>query len=115
MDTKWKNIRYSKFSKGITFILAVAFLTGALSLTVYLMTAADEYWDAAFEKSYMESNSIRYKLDSTTSDVTSLIKNYKNEEFIKSGATLHNNASSYYNRYRYSHELRRLFETFKNE
>ncbi len=115
MDTKWKNIRYSKFSKGITFILAVAFLTGALSLTVYLMTAADEYWDAAFEKSYMESNSIRYMLDSTKSDVTSLIKNYKNEDSIKSGATLHNNASSYYNRYRYSHELRRLFETFKNE
>lgn len=115
MDTKWKNIRYSKFLKTASFIMAVLFLTGGLCMTIYLMENADEYIEAAFEKSYMESSSLRYKLDTVIDNVTALLKNYKSEDFIKSGGSLNNDAKNYYDRYRYSHDLRRLFEDFKSK
>ncbi|KDR95117.1 Signal transduction histidine kinase [Peptoclostridium litorale DSM 5388] len=114
MDTKWKNIRYNKFLKSMVFAMAVIFLTGGLSLTIYLMDNADEYIEAAFEKSYMESSSLKYKLDTVTENVIALLKNYKSEDFIKSGGSLNSDAKNYYDRYSYSHDLRRLFETFKS-
>ncbi|MBF8982764.1 sensor histidine kinase [Lutibacter sp. B2] len=113
MATKWKNIKYNKFSKSIAFILAVLLLTSSLTIFVYLVKNTKNItWEAAFENNYLESKSLEYELRNITRNLKQVSKQYKSEAYIKNGGTLDKDIDNYYN---YSWKLQNLYRDFKND
>lgn len=112
MGTKLKNIKYSKFIKAVTFILAVTFLTGGL--TIFLSTAInrDISWEAISKGSYFESSDLRHEIYDITKKFSILLENYKSEEHIKNKVNLKNDMN---NNYSYSMSLSEIYRNFKED
>lgn len=84
MDTKLKNIKYSIWLKLLAILLCVA---GVLTVGLGLLKAP--YFEYAFQnKDFKESHAIRSLFYDAFENVSYIALKYKNEDNIKSGATL---------------------------
>lgn len=85
-----KNYRFSTWFKLLAILLCIA---GMLTLAYGLLKAP--YFEVAFQNTdFKESSSIKNLLNSTYNSASNVAFKYKNEDYIKSGATLDNDQIS---------------------
>lgn len=90
MDTKLKNYRFSTWFKFVAVLLCIA---GMLALAFGLLKAPN--FEVAMQNNdFKESNTLKNILKSTYNSASNVAFKYKNEDYIKSGATLDNDQIS---------------------
>ncbi|OLS40760.1 HAMP domain-containing sensor histidine kinase [Bacillus sp. MRMR6] len=127
MDIKWKKYSHSIITKTIVFIIAILCFTGMVQAIVKVEIVNDGDFGRVTEKGYIESRAYIQESEKLISDLTRLVGEYKNEEYILSGETIGTDEwkrveeNVYYSEYQYSRsydpELGREknFEKFKEE
>lgn len=104
MDTKLRSYSHSKLAKMLAFILVIASFTSMVLMSLIVVDDIDQgLLDSVLKDNYYSSNDYLREVRSATSDVISLVVEYKSEEHIMSGALID------------KEELERLKEELFNE
>jgi signal transduction histidine kinase len=88
LDTKLKKYSHLLVTKVIVFILVVLCFTGAIRAIVELEVIHDSNFNTVFEDDYFHSQAYIGESDQIIADLTRLISEFKNEEYILSGGTI---------------------------
>lgn len=122
-----KRYSHSIITKVIVFIIAVLCVTGVMKAFVEVEVINDGDFISVAEDNYFESRSYVQESESLIGKLTSLIKEYKNEEYILSGGSIgedewRNEEENLFSNYQfqslnYNGELsrERNYEVFKKE
>ncbi|WP_421383315.1 histidine kinase dimerization/phospho-acceptor domain-containing protein [Bacillus salacetis] len=126
MDTRLKKYSHSLITKIVVFIIAVLCLTGIVKALVEVEIENDGEFSSVVDDDYFESMAFVQESQNLIGTLTTLLDDYKSEEYIKSGKTIedewryeeedlyinYQNQSKSYNP-EFSEE--RNYETFKKE
>ncbi|WHH58643.1 HAMP domain-containing sensor histidine kinase [Petroclostridium sp. X23] len=88
MDIKSKNYSHSVIVKIIMFMIVITCFTGAITTFVYLLENEQGTLDIAFEDSYYLGNEYMRTNQDIINNLTRIIKEFKNEEYILQGGTV---------------------------
>lgn len=88
MATKWRNFSHSIITKIIIFIIVLICFSSAITIFFNFIESNNAEIDIVLEESYYTGKAYIIDLNSITSNLTQLIRNYKSEEYILSGGTI---------------------------
>ncbi|RKL68115.1 two-component sensor histidine kinase [Salipaludibacillus neizhouensis] len=88
MDIKLKKYSHSIITKIVVFIIAVLCVTGVMQAAVEVEVINDGEFASVAEDNYFESRSFVQESENIIGNLATLIKEYKNEEYILSGGTI---------------------------
>jgi signal transduction histidine kinase len=127
LDIKWKKYSHSIITKIIVFIIAILCFTGMARAVVEVEIVNDGNFSSVTEEHYIESMAYVKESERLIGDLTRLLGEYKSEEHILSGKTIHQDEwkqveeNLYYTEFQHSRSYNpelgeeKNFEKFKEE
>lgn len=88
MDTKWKKYSHSIITKVIVFIIAILCFTGVIKAIVEVEVVNDSDFNSVVEDNYFKSRAFIRESEYLVGDLTRLVGEFKNEEYILKGNTI---------------------------